>query len=879
MNGGARGNHFTMTNITKIVAYLDKRPIRTGFFAVLATVTIGISIAFATSLTTPAQVYAQVVGPPCCVPPPPSCILSADPSTLPNGGGPTTLSWETTAASDMIIQSSDSEGNSTAVTSGWVSATDFGSQSISLVRSTEYTMTVSGPGGESTCHTNVTVEPPPPAPIAPTCALTASPTSIQSGGSSTLSWSTKDATSFSIDHDIGFVTPVDAGTRSVSPINTTIYTGTATGSGGSVTCTATVTVTETPPVTNAPVCTLVANPPGIQSGNSSTLSWNTTNASSFSIDQNIGSVTPIVSGAISVSPTATTKYTGTVTGSGGTAHCEATVTVTETPPVTNAPVCTLVANPPSIQNGGSSELSWTTTHATSFSIGVYTSAYDYTGEGVVDVADINLLTQVGLGNVSCPASKTCDINNDGSTNIADILTLVKIVRENIGSVTPVNAGSRTVTPTATTKYTGTVTGSGGTAHCEATVTVTETPPVTNAPVCTLTAEPASLDSGEHSTLTWATTNASAFRIDQGIGSLTPVAGGATTTRAITDGTTFTGTATGTSGQTITCTASVSVNSSGGGGGGGGGSRNPRVLLSAIPRVSPGPLANLYLSQIPYTGLDLGPAETIVYWVALIAWSLALAYLVLFGAVPFAGRYARGFGDRVSFALNERERQFRDGYTAPAKPMKQSVQAMPVATHGERRTESPREAPRGYSSFDGFRSFAHNDALSVEDIVKGLTRAPQASLQPMTEPIRDTVEPIFEMVEPISDSAESEMPLESEPKKTDETSTTPADIRGFTMALVEGDRTAVFAGLRQHMRGGGTAESLLSATACLLDDVYRARVEGTSCDPDIARLTARLATPTLEKLVMSLTTAIDSSYSTDVTGAKLALTRALSTLGA
>ena len=510
---------------------------------------------------------------------------------------------------------------------------------------------------------------------------------------------------------------------------------------------------------------------------------------------------------------------------------------------------------------------------------MYTSAYDYTGEGVVDVADINLLTQVGLGNVSCPASKTCDINNDGSTNIADILTLVKIVRENIGSVTPVNAGSRTVTPTATTKYTGTVTGSGGTAHCEATVTVTETPPVTNAPVCTLTAEPASLDSGEHSTLTWATTNASAFRIDQGIGSLTPVAGGATTTRAITDGTTFTGTATGTSGQTITCTASVSVNSSGGGGGGGGGSRNPRVLLSAIPRVSPGPLANLYLSQIPYTGLDLGPAETIVYWVALIAWSLALAYLVLFGAVPFAGRYARGFGDRVSFALNERERQFRDGYTAPAKPMKQSVQAMPVATHGERRTESPREAPRGYSSFDGFRSFAHNDALSVEDIVKGLTRAPQASLQPMTEPIRDTVEPIFEMVEPISDSAESEMPLESEPKKTDETSTTPADIRGFTMALVEGDRTAVFAGLRQHMGGGGTAESLLSATACLLDDVYRARVEGTSCDPDIARLTARLATPTLEKLVMSLTTAIDSSYSTDVTGAKLALTRALSTLGA
>jgi len=36
---------------------------------------------------------------------------------------------------------------------------------------------------------------------------------------------------------------------------------------------------------------------------------------------------------------------------------------------------------------------------------------------------------------------------------------------------------------------------------------------------------------------------------------------------------------------------------------------------------------------------------------------------------------------------------------------------------------------------------------------------------------------------------------------------------------------------------------------------------------------------LEKLIASLTTAIDSSYSTGVTGAKLALTRALSILGA
>jgi hypothetical protein len=91
--------------------------------------------------------------------------------------------------------------------------------------------------------------------------------------------------------------------------------------------------------------------------------------------------------------------------------------------------------------------------------------------------------------------------------------------------------------------------------------------------------------------------------------------------------------------------------------------------------------------------------------------------------------------------------------------------------------------------------------------------------------------------------------------------------------------AVFAGLRQHVRGAGAPEQLISDIVCLLDDVYRSRIDGTVCDADIARMTARLSTPTLEKLVASLATAIDSSYSTGVTGAKLALARALTVLGA
>ena len=194
---------------------------------------------------------------------------------------------------------------------------------------------------------------------APTCTLSASPASIQSGNLSSLSWVTTNATvSFSIDNGIGVVTPVASGSRTVSPTVTTTYTGTATGNGGTVTCGKTVTVTAPPPpvvygcmdptATNynpnatsqtgvtctypAPTCTLSASPASIQSGNLSSLSWVTTNATvSFSIDNGIGVVTPVASGSRTVSPTVTTTYTGTATGNGGTVTCGKTVTVTAPP--------------------------------------------------------------------------------------------------------------------------------------------------------------------------------------------------------------------------------------------------------------------------------------------------------------------------------------------------------------------------------------------------------------------------------------------------------------------------------------------------------------------------------------------------------------------
>lgn len=84
-----------------------------------------------------------------------------------------------------------------------------------------------------------------------------------------------------------------------------------------------------PPAPAAPTATLTASPETIDKGQSSTLTWQTSNATDASID-GIGAVQP--SGTQSVSPTATTTYTLTAKGAGGTQTATATVTVNAPPP-------------------------------------------------------------------------------------------------------------------------------------------------------------------------------------------------------------------------------------------------------------------------------------------------------------------------------------------------------------------------------------------------------------------------------------------------------------------------------------------------------------------------------------------------------------------
>jgi peptidoglycan-associated lipoprotein len=87
--------------------------------------------------------------------------------------------------------------------------------------------------------------PPPPKAAAPTVTISADPSTIEKGQSSTLSWSSTGATNVSIDQGIGDVST--SGSRSVSPSSSTTYMISAKGEGGTAQASTRITVTSPPP--------------------------------------------------------------------------------------------------------------------------------------------------------------------------------------------------------------------------------------------------------------------------------------------------------------------------------------------------------------------------------------------------------------------------------------------------------------------------------------------------------------------------------------------------------------------------------------------------------------------------------------------------------
>jgi hypothetical protein len=168
----------------------------------------------------------------------------------------------------------------------------------------------------------------------PTAVLTANDESIPWGTQSNLTWSSANASSCTGTNFSTNGAPSGGPLTTGALYATTIFSIECTGeAGGSASDSVVVTVTPAPPPTPVPPPTveLRANPSSIQAGGSSTLEWSSTNANRCTGSPANFSTGGATAGSASVAPAATTTYSVTCTGAGGSANDSVRVTVSPGP--------------------------------------------------------------------------------------------------------------------------------------------------------------------------------------------------------------------------------------------------------------------------------------------------------------------------------------------------------------------------------------------------------------------------------------------------------------------------------------------------------------------------------------------------------------------
>ena len=402
---------------------------------------------------------------------------------------------------------------------------------------------------------------------------------ITSGESVTIEWTTSNALSAQFN---GSNVSVD-GSQSVSPTSTTTYTLVAyendednQDTGRSDSESVTVTVGDPPPTPAPVVDSFVADPDTIESGESTTLRWMTSNALEVRINGQIVNI----DGTLSRSPTTDRTYTLIAyefTGQGGRSDSESvTVTVTEVPEDPDPVIDSFSRSPATIIIGQSVTLTWTSTNGLSASINqgvgdvsvngsttdtptsTGTKTYTLTvwrdagksGPSVSQSVSVEVLT---------PAPVIDSFVTDPSTITSGDSTTLRWTTSNALSLTLSNQdfpvdGSFSVSPTSTRTYfirayenadkTGRSVG--------ASVTVTVVPPPV---IDSFSASSTSIQAGDSVILSWETTDATSVSLGSSSVSLD---GDSTVTPSVTI--TYVLRATNAAGTTVTRSITITVTS-------------------------------------------------------------------------------------------------------------------------------------------------------------------------------------------------------------------------------------------------------------------------------------------------------------------------------
>jgi hypothetical protein len=262
--------------------------------------------------------------------------FAANPAAI-SAGESSTLIWQ--------VQNADT----VTITPDLGTVASSGSKAVSPAATTTYTLTATNSKGALTQTVTVTVN----QPQVKVADFQANPTTIGAGQSTMLYWQTQNADTVTISGGVGTVAA--SGSTSVSPTVTTTYTLTAANRFGQATATVTITVNVAAPT----VVSFLANPPSIAAGQTSTLTWQVTNATTVTIS-GLGAVS--ATGTQTVTPAQTTIYTLTTTNDGGETTASATVTVVPAGGGGGpAAITSFKTSAAALTLGQTATLSWTTT--------------------------------------------------------------------------------------------------------------------------------------------------------------------------------------------------------------------------------------------------------------------------------------------------------------------------------------------------------------------------------------------------------------------------------------------------------------------------------------------------------------------------------------
>jgi hypothetical protein len=355
----------------------------------------------------------------------------------------------------------------------------------------------------------------------PSVSITASPETINFDESTILTWSSHDADSVSINNGVGTVEK--RGTTVVKPYRTTTYTICGVNADGQAESSVTVKINYSGP---EPILNVSAYPTSIFPGESSMLTWSTTNAYSVSVDNGIGFVP--LNGSMKVSPTVTTTYTFSAFGQGGEKTFRITIDV-----MSPTPTATITANPVQIKLGEESVLEWTYTNAETVTIEPGNIDATSSKSQAVSPTKTTTYTITAVGSDGRTATDHATVFVDEPVIYVEIhATPINIHSGECSELswTTHNAtrvwiepgegdveltGTLSVCPQQNTKYV--IYASNGNTTVTDSVTINVAIP--DPPTVSISAHPSRIMPNETSLLTWQSQNATTVEIDQEIGTV------------------------------------------------------------------------------------------------------------------------------------------------------------------------------------------------------------------------------------------------------------------------------------------------------------------------------------------------------------------------